>query len=131
MAKVVEKPKITERDELILSIAATLQEKGTDFIKDVKNEFEKEKVERCPYCQQKIDSQRKKELIKALSKVLEVQTKNNVSNQLNQYRINEIPAIAWREFESLNKAGLVENCKNAIDVLKGKIAFVNGLLEKK
>lgn len=131
LAKVVEKPKITERDELILSIAATLQEKGTDFIKDVKNEFEKEKVERCPYCQQKIDPQRKKELIKALSKVLEVQTKNNVSNQLNQYRINEIPAIEWREFESLNKAGLVENCKNAIDVLKGKIAFVNGLLEKK
>lgn len=131
LAEVVEKPEITERDELILSITATLQAKGADFIKDVKNEFEREEVDRCPYCQQIVDSQRKKNLLKALGKVLEAQTKNHVSNQLNQFRINDIQLVEWTKFEALNKSDLVENCKNAIEALKGKITFVNRLLEEK
>lgn len=131
LAEVVEKPEITERDELILSITATLQAKGADFIKDVKNEFEREEVDRCPYCQQIVDSQRKKNLLKALGKVLEAQTKNHVFNQLNQFRINDIQLVEWTKFEALNKSDLVENCKNAIEALKGKITFVNRLLEEK
>lgn len=131
LAEVVEKPEITERDELILSITATLQAKGADFIKDVKNEFEREEVDRCPYCQQIVDSQRKKNLLKALGKVLDAQTKNHVSNQLNQFRINDIQLVEWTKFEALNKPELVENCKNAIEALKGRITFVNGLLERK
>lgn len=31
----------------------------------------------------------------------------------------------------MNKPELVENCKNAIEALKGRITFVNGLLERK
>lgn len=131
LAEVVEKTEITERDELILSITATLQAKGADFIKDVKNEFEREEVDRCPYCQQIVDPQRKKNLLKALGKVLEAQTKNHVSNQLNQFRINDIQLVEWTKFEALNKPELVENCKNAIEALKGRITFVNGLLERK
>lgn len=131
LAEVVEKPEITERDELILSITATLQAKGADFIKDVKNEFEREEVNRCPYCQQIVDSQRKQNLLKALGKVLEAQTKNHVSNQLNQFRINDIQLVEWTKFEALNKPEIVENCKNAIEALKGKITFVNRLLEEK
>lgn len=131
LAEVVEKPEITERDELILSITATLQAKGADFIKDVKTEFEREEVDRCPYCQQIVDSQRKKNLLKALGKVLDAQTKNHVSNQLNQFRINDIQLVEWTKFEALNKPELVENCKNAIEALKGRITFVNGLLERK
>lgn len=121
LAEVVEKPEITERDELILSITATLQAKGADFIKDVKNEFEREEVDRCPYCQQIVDSQRKKNLLKALGKVLDAQTKNHVSNQLNQFRINDIQLVEWTKFEALNKPELVENCKNAIEALKGSV----------
>lgn len=109
LAEVVEKPEITERDELILSITATLQAKGADFIKDVKNEFEREEVDRCPYCQQIVDSQRKKNLLKALGKVLEAQTKNHVSYQLKQFRINDIQLVEWTKFEALNKSDLVEN----------------------
>lgn len=131
LAEVVEKPEITERDELILSVTATLQAKGADFIKDVKNEFEREEVDRCPYCQQIVDSQRKQNLLEALGKVLEAQTKNHVSNQLKQFRINDIQLVEWTKFEALNKSELVENCKNAIEALKGKITFVNRLLEEK
>ena len=131
MTKVVEKPKITERDELILSITATLQEKGVDFIKNVKADFGHDGVKRCPYCQQEITPQRKEELLKALSKVLDTQTKNHVSNQLSQFRINEVPTVEWKNFAPLNKAELVENCKNALEALKGRISFVHDLLNKK
>lgn len=88
-------------------------------------------MDRCPYCQQIVDSQRKKNLLKALGKVLEAQIKNHVSNQLNQFRINDIQLVEWTKFEALNKSDLVENCKNAIEALKGKITFVNRLLEEK
>lgn len=131
MMKVVEKPKITERDELILSITATLQKKGVDFIKNVKDDFEQDGVERCPYCQQEIAPQRKEELLKAISKVLDIQTKNHISNQLSRFRINDIPNVEWKNFVSLNKAELVENCKNSLEALKGRVLFVHDLLNKK
>lgn len=131
LAEVTEKPQITERDELILSITVTLQEKGTDFINGVKEEFENDDVDRCPYCQQKIGPQRKKELLKALGKVLENQTQNHISNQLNQFRINELQTVEWGKYEPLNNPELVDNCKNAIEVFKGRISFVNELLDKK
>lgn len=131
LAKAVEKPKITERDELILSIVTTIQEKGVGFIEDVKREFEREDVNRCPYCQQEVDSRRKKVLLEALGKVLDAQAKNDVSTQLSKYRISELQRIEWEKFEPLNKPEVVENCKNAIEALNGRIHFINEKLDKK
>lgn len=54
LKKTFEKPKITESDELLRLVTTTIQEKGIRFISDVRAEFEKEKVDRCPYCQQKV-----------------------------------------------------------------------------
>lgn len=69
LMKTFEKPEITERDKLIASIAATLQEKGVEFINKAKTEFEREEVDKCPYCQRKLTPENKKELLEAINKV--------------------------------------------------------------
>lgn len=131
LKKTFEKPKIIESDELLRLVTTTIQEKGIRFISDVRAEFEEEKVDRCPYCQQKVNSQWKKDLLLSISKVLETQTNDYISNQIEQFRISGLPEIDWKNFQPLGKPELVESCKNAIEVLIGKISYINHLLDRK
>lgn len=131
LMKTFEKPEITERDKLIASIAATLQEKGVEFINKAKTEFEREEVDKCPYCQRKLTPENKKELLEAINKVLEVQSQNQVSNQLSHFRIKKVPVIDWKKFKPLKNDDLIENCKNAVEALRGRIEYINKLVAQK
>ena len=133
LAQVVEEPEITKRDAMIIAFEATIQAKGMNFINNVKEDFEKIDLNACPYCQQKVDVDRKRNLVKAISKVLEAQV-NVFLDKLSDFKIIQsqyFPMVNWEIFAPLNDFELVENCKSALMALSDRITYINTILQEK
>lgn len=122
LAKPVEKPVLTERESMILSMIKSGRQ---PFVEAAKNDFSNNAVTICPYCFQTVDDEYRRSLINSINKVL--------NKDVDEHKA-ELQAISFPEFvQDYSKfidldAGLVKeiheqikNCQNFIEKYKSAI----------
>lgn len=122
LAKPVEKPVLTERESMILSMIKSGRQ---PFVEAAKNDFSNNAVTICPYCFQTVDDEYRRSLINSINKVL--------NKDVDEHKA-ELQAISFPEFvQDYSKfidldAGLVKeiheqikNCQIFIEKYKSAI----------
>lgn len=122
LAKPVEKPVLTERESMILSM---VQNGRQSIVEAAKNDFSDGSITVCPYCFREIDDEYRRSLINSINKVL--------NKDVDAHKA-ELKAISFPEFSQNYShftdldAGLVkeiqeqiENCQKLIEHYKAAI----------
>ena len=105
LAKVIEKPDLTDREKYILD--AVVGGKQV-YYEDVLKHFEDEIVEICPYCLQSVTSDYKSELMASIHKVLSKIVDQHKS-ELKALKLNKIPFD--KDICSVLNKELVDKCE--------------------
>ena len=122
LAKPVEKPVLTERESMILSM---IQSGRQSIVEAAKNDFSDGATTVCPYCFQEIDNEYRRGLINSFNKVLN----KDVEEHKAELKAISFPGFGqdYSRFTDLD-AGLVkkiqeqiENCQNLIENYKAAI----------
>lgn len=122
LAKPVEKPVLTERESMILSM---IQSGRQSIVEAAKNDFSDGATTVCPYCFQEIDNEYRRGLINSFNKVLN----KDVEEHKAELKAISFPGFGqdYSHFTDLD-AGLVkkiqeqiENCQNLIENYKATI----------
>lgn len=129
LAKLVEKPVLTERESMILS---TIQSGRQSIVEAAKNDFSDGATTVCPYCFREIDDEYRRSLINSINKVLN----KDVDEHKAELRAISFPGFGqdYSHFTDLD-AGLVkeiqeqiENCQKLIEEYKATIQLkLNGI----
>ena len=122
LAKLVEKPVLTERESMILSM---IQSGRQSIVEAAKNDFSDGATTVCPYCFREIDDEYRRSLINSINKVLN----KDVDEHKAELRAISFPGFGqdYSHFTDLD-AGLVkeiqeqiENCQKLIEQYKATI----------
>ena len=122
LAKLVEKPVLTERESMILSM---IQSGRQSIVEAAKNDFSDGATTVCPYCFREIDDEYRRSLINSINKVLN----KDVDEHKAELRAISFPGFGqdYSHFTDLD-AGLVkeiqeqiENCQKLIEQYKAAI----------
>lgn len=122
LAKLVEKPVLTERESMILSM---IQSGRQSIVEAAKNDFSDGATTVCPYCFREIDDEYRRSLINSINKVLN----KDVDEHKAELRAISFPGLGqdYSHFTDLD-AGLVkeiqeqiENCQKLIEQYKAAI----------
>lgn len=122
LAKLVEKPVLTERESMILSI---IQSGRQSIVEAAKNDFSDGATTVCPYCFREIDDEYRRSLINSINKVLN----KDVDEHKAELRAISFSGLGqdYSHFTDLD-AGLVkeiqeqiENCQKLIEQYKAAI----------
>ena len=122
LAKLVEKPVLTERESMILSM---IQSGRQSIVEAAKNDFSDGATTVCPYCFREIDDEYRRSLINSINKVLN----KDVDEHKAELRAISFPGFGqdYAHFTDLD-AGLVkeiqeqiENCQKLIEQYKAAI----------
>lgn len=125
LAKSLEKPVLTERESLILSM---IKNGRQPLVEASKNYFSDAAVEFCPYCFQKIDDEYRLSLINSIEKVL------NKEVDAHKDELKSVSFIQFKEdysdFEELD-AELVKKIQHQIKICKEQIEQYKSMLQQK
>ena len=122
LAKLVEKPVLTERESMILSM---IQSGRQSIVEAAKNDFSDGATTVCPYCFREIDDEYRRSLINSINKVLN----KDVDEHKAELRAISFPGLGqdYSHFTDLD-AGVVkeiqeqiENCQKLIEQYKAAI----------
>lgn len=122
LAKTVEKPVLTERESMILSM---IQSGRQSIVEAAKDDFSDGSTTVCPYCFQKIDDEYRRSLINSINKVLN----KDVDEHKTELQTISFPGFGqdYSRFMDLD-AGLVkevqekiENCQKLMEQYKAAI----------
>ncbi|MCI7152121.1 MAG: AAA family ATPase [Flavonifractor plautii] len=122
LAKLVEKPVLTERESMILSM---IQNGRQSIVEAAKSDFSDGATAVCPYCFREIDDEYRRSLINSINKVLN----KDVDEHKAELRVISFPGFGqdYSHFMDLD-AGLVkkiqeqiENCQKLIEQYKAAI----------
>lgn len=125
LAKVIEKPDLTDREKYILD--AVVGGKQV-YYEGVSKHFEDEIVEICPYCLQSVTSDYKSELTASIHKVLSKIVDQHKS-ELKALKLNRISFD--KDICSVLNKELVDKCELLVNGVNGDIELYNSLLEQK
>lgn len=109
LAKPVEKPVLTERESMILSMIKSGRQ---SFVEAAKNDFSNMDVTICPYCFQAVDEEYRRSLINSIDKVL--------NKDVDEHKA-ELQAISFPEF--------VQDYSNFIDLDAGLVNEIHKQIE--
>lgn len=125
LAKVIEKPELTDREKYILD--AVVGGKQV-YYEGVSKHFEDENVEICPYCLQSVTSQYKSELTESIHKVLS----RIVDQHKAELKTLKLSNITFEKdvYAALNKV-LVDKCELFINSVNSDIDLYNSLIDQK
>ena len=122
LAKPIEKPVLTERESMILSV---IQSGRQSIVETAKKDFSDGSTNVCPYCFREIDAEYRRSLINSINKVLN----KDVDEHKAELRAISFPGFGqdYSHFTDLD-AGLVkeiqeqiENCQKLIEQYKAAI----------
>ena len=126
LAKKIEQPTLSEREQQILSI---IQSNGQSTIDSARLEFSKETTTFCPYCFQKVDEDYKKALIESINRVLNKDANEHIE-ELSRIIIPSFDAD-YKIYNTLDSK-LVECIIDKIDDCKKLlVVYSNAIATKK
>ena len=122
LAKLVEKPMLTERESMILSM---IQSGRQSIVEAAKNDFSDGSTTVCPYCFREIDNEYRRSLINSINKVLN----KDVDKHKAELQAIAFPAFDqdYSQFTDLDAELVkkiqkqIENCQKLIDQYKAAI----------
>ena len=121
----VKRPVLEEREKHIIEL---LQSTGSQELRTIKDAFQNEKTEYCPFCFRPISSAEKQELVEAIEKILTNELKQYI-RELRNAKLGEID-LNISPYESVNE-DLVIKIRGKILDINQKIQKYNRLLEEK
>lgn len=122
LAKLVEKPVLTERESMILSM---IQSGRQSIVEAAKNDFSDGATTVCPYCFREIDDEYRRSLINSINKVLN----KDVDEHKAELRAISFPGFGqdYSHFTDLDAGSVkeiqeqIENCQKLIEQYKAAI----------
>ena len=122
LAKLVEKPVLTERESMILSM---IQSGRQSIVEAAKNDFSDGSTTICPYCFQEINDEYRRSLINSINKVLN----KDVDEHKAELRAISFPGFSqdYSHFTDLDAElvneihGQIEDCQKLIEQYKSAI----------
>jgi len=109
LSKKIKEPVVNDREKKILDAISNGEQNS---IEDIKIKFEKEDIDFCPYCFQKVTKEYKKELIKSIQNVLNKDAEEH-KNELNEIGIDALKSD-YSGYSEIDKR-LVEELEKKID----------------
>ena len=103
LAKKIEEPLVNDKEKRILAV---IQNGGQKDIESIKEKFEKEEIEFCPYCFQTVTEKYKSELINSIQKIFNKDVEDH-KEELEIIQIDRIN-LSYKEFELLDKELIYE-----------------------
>lgn len=125
LAKVIEKPDLTDREKYILDAVVSGKQV---YYENVYKHFANEGVSVCPYCLQIVTSDYKSELAESIKKVLSKIVDQHKA-ELKALKSNQV-AFDKYSYEALNSK-LVEKCEILISIINTDIDLYNSLIDQK
>lgn len=122
LAKLVEKPMLTERESMILSM---IQSGRQSIVEAAKNDFSDDSTTVCPYCFREIDNEYRRSLINSINKVLN----KDVDKHKAELQAISFPVFDqdYSQFTDLDAELVkkiqkqIENCQKLIEQYKAAI----------
>lgn len=125
LAKIVEKPQLTDREKLILE---TIQSGRQSFVESAQEDFCSASTSFCPYCYRPVDEKYKKGLIESINRVLNKDVETHKS-ELQKVSFPEFKND-YTDFSELDSK-LVDQIISQKNVCVGLIDRYKTLIEKK
>lgn len=125
LEKKIEKPKVSERDKLIMELVLSGEQ---EHFHNVHNYFLESKAEKCPYCLQEVSKKYREDLISSIEKVLNREIEKH-KDELEKSKIIKME-FDFSLYEQLDNE-LISECKNKLEELNIVIDSINSLIDKK
>ncbi len=123
--KKVEKPKLNEREQFLLSIQPTL---GQEHPQKIKTYFGKAEHMRCPWCLQSVDEQYKTELFESIERVLSKVAEEHVE-ELNKIHLEPV-VFDYQPYQELDLV-VLKKSEKYLEELNQSIDDINCKVKKK